>query len=287
MLKTTLFVWCLLLASSSYNAQFANGGTNYQEYDPYLQFGGYPITDPSIYHPSFYHPIYEQDQYYALDEDEDQDYSSSLYFRKPGGIRRVNGTGKIGKPNRLNTAGRPNIRGKPKRPLGSKPIRPNIAGKPGSPMKQNRPNIAGRPGKPIRCKWCTNGGIKPGLIGAIGGIGSGALGGIGSGALGGIGSGSINIGGGGLLSALLSGINFNNRPGILNLLRQILLNWISFLSALFPNLFTSVTSTQTVTQVSTCTISTTACAGRRRRAFIDDLLDKASSEELSTSIAPE
>jgi len=268
MLKATLFVWCLLLASSSYNAQFAFESPYYQEYNPYSELGSYPNTDTSPYYQPFYHPMYEQDQYYGPDEDEDEEYFSPFYMREPG-IGRLNGTGKLGKPNRPNFAGRPNIGNRPNRPLGiagrpsiggkpNRPLgiagRPSIGGKPNRPNRPNRPigskpDIAGRPGKPTRPFL---GRPRPG--------------------------------------AKPSGDNKQKPTPFLNWLRRILMKWISFLATLFPNLFTTVTSTQTITEVSTCTISTTACAGRRRRAVIEDLIDHNSDEQLeriSSSITPE
>ncbi len=257
MLKGTLFIWCLLLASSSYNAQFASLSPDdpHQEFDPYLPFGGYPNTDFSSYHPSFYHPMYEQEQYYGLDEDEDEDedFYTSSYFREPG-VGRRNGTGKIGKPNRLNIAGRPSIGNRPNRPLGSAPKRPNRPNRPlGSKPKQ--PNIAGRPGKPKRpVIGRPRPGVKPGAGSKPGKPGAGN----------------------------------KQRPTLfLNWLRRLLQRFIAILARLFPNLYSTVYSTQTFTEISTCTISTTACAGRRRRAFIEHLIKHNTDDQLSTYITPE
>ena len=251
MLKATLFVWCLLLASSSYNAQFAFQSPYYQEYNPYSELGSYPMTDASPYYQSFYQPMYEQDQYYGPDDDEDEEYFSPFYMREPG-IGRLNGTGKLGKPNRPNFAGRPNIGNRPNRPLGIAG-RPSIGGKPNRPIG-SKPDIAGRPGKPTRpILGRPRPGAKPS---------------------------------GGKPDA----DNKQKPTPFLNWLRRILLRWIAFLAQLFPNLFTTVTSTQTITEVSTCTVSTTACAGRRRRAVIEDLIDHTSDEQLeriSFSITPE
>ncbi len=47
----------------------------------------------------------------------------------------------------------------------------------------------------------------------------------------------------------------------------------SYLAPLFPRLFTTVTRKTTLTSFFTCTKSTTACAGRRRRAALKDLMD--------------
>jgi len=47
----------------------------------------------------------------------------------------------------------------------------------------------------------------------------------------------------------------------------------SYLAPLFPSFFTTVTRKTTLTSFFTCTKSTTACAGRRRRAALKDLMD--------------
>lgn len=261
MLKATLFVWCLLLATSSYNAQFTIENPYYhQGYNPYYsQLGGYPITDPSSYYHSFYHPMYDQDQYYGPYEDEGEDYYTSFYMRSPGIIRQ-NGTLKIGKPNRLNIAGRPSIGNRPNRPEVTG--RPSAGAKPNRPIgsRPNRPNINGRPGKLglQNCPTCQN--IWP------------------------------------CKNCQIDVINPDGttvtKPGLVRWLRRILIKWIPVLTVIFPNLFSTVTNTQTVIQVSTCTVSTTACAGRRRRAVIKDLIDQVVADEqlereMFASITPE
>ncbi len=62
-----------------------------------------------------------------------------------------------------------------------------------------------------------------------------------------------------------------------NLVQTIISAIVSYaekvLASLFPDQFSTITKTETKTSFFTCTKSTTACAGRRRRAIIKDLLD--------------
>jgi len=61
------------------------------------------------------------------------------------------------------------------------------------------------------------------------------------------------------------------------LIQQIINAIISYvesvLASRYPELFTTKTKTETRTSFITCTKSTTACAGRRRRAALKDLMD--------------
>jgi hypothetical protein len=61
--------------------------------------------------------------------------------------------------------------------------------------------------------------------------------------------------------------------GIIAVLTAIEAYVTSSLALLLPNLFSMTTTTLTSTSSLTCTASTTACAGRRRRAIVEDLLD--------------
>ena len=71
---------------------------------------------------------------------------------------------------------------------------------------------------------------------------------------------------------------FGGGGGFLSQLFQQIINAIisyveSVLASRFPELFTPKTKTETRTSFITCTKSTTACAGRRRRAALKDLMD--------------
>ncbi len=234
MLKTTLFVWCLLLTTSSYNAQFTFESPNYQEFNPYSQLD-YPITDPFSYYQPFNHPMYQQQYNVPIDS---KDYDSSFYFREPD-VGLLNSTG-IPKLSELNIVGRTKIGNQQNQPDDS-PVGSTRIG--GRPRKPTRP-IIGRP--------------RPGAKPSVG----------------------TNP------NESDSG-NEQRLVPLLNWLRGILLRFIALLARLFPNLYSTVYSTQTFTEVSTCTVSTTACAGRRRRAFIEHLIKHSANEQLSTSITPE
>ena len=70
-------------------------------------------------------------------------------------------------------------------------------------------------------------------------------------------------GGGGFFSQLIQSI-----------IAAILQYVESYLAPLFPRHFSTVTRKTTLTSFITCTKSTTACAGRRRRAALKDLMDE-------------
>ena len=78
-------------------------------------------------------------------------------------------------------------------------------------------------------------------------------------------------------SSLPGDKQFGNGGLIANLIQAIIAAIVNYaesvLASLFPEQFETVTRTVTRTSFFTCTKSTTACAGRRRRAIIKDLLD--------------